>query len=87
MAKHIRVRALLIGASASALCFSAPAYAQAAEEANADADIVVTATRRSERLQDVPLAVSAISGEQLAEGGFQNLTDIQYQFVGCPVRQ
>jgi iron complex outermembrane recepter protein len=43
---------------------------------------VVTATRRSERLQDVPLAVSAITGAQLQEGGFQNLQDIQYQFSG-----
>jgi iron complex outermembrane receptor protein len=45
-------------------------------------EIVVTATRREERLQDVPLAVSAISGDQLAEAGFKNLTDIQYQMAG-----
>lgn len=45
-------------------------------------DIIVTATRRAERLQDVPLAVNALSGDQLVESGFQNLTDIQYQFSG-----
>lgn len=45
-------------------------------------DIVITATRRAERLQDVPLAVNAISGDQLASSGFQNLTDIQYQLPG-----
>ena len=32
-------------------------------------DIIVTATRRAERLQDVPLAVNALSGDQLAESG------------------
>ncbi|MEQ6332290.1 TonB-dependent receptor domain-containing protein [Sphingobium sp. MK2] len=76
-------------ASASAMALSAPAIAQdsapqvAADTADGSgADIVVTATRRSERLQDVPLAVSAIGGEQLAESGFQRLTDIQYQFSG-----
>ena len=53
-----------------------------ADDAAAAGDIVVTATRRTERLQDVPLAVSAISGDQLAEAGFQNLADIQYQFSG-----
>jgi len=67
--------------------FAAPAMAQdasapAAERDNAAGEIVVTASRRSERLQDVPLAVSAISSEQLAKGGFQKLTDIQYQFSG-----
>ena len=45
-------------------------------------DIVVTATRRAERLQEVPLAVNAISGDDLAQSGFQNLTDIQYQLPG-----
>jgi len=75
---------ILSGISLFAL--SVPAAAQEAaptgEEATAAADIVVTASRRAERLQDVPLAVSAINGEQLAEGGFQKLTDIQYQFSG-----
>lgn len=69
------------------LVASAPlAAAQDASPQDANAsdptEIVVTASRRAERLQDVPLAVSAISGDQLAEGGFQQLTDIQYQFSG-----
>ena len=59
-----------------------PGPANAADEETGNADIVVTATRRAERLQDVPLAVNAITGDQLAEGGFQNLTDIQYQISG-----
>ena len=64
---------------------SMPAFAQEADETEAsanDGEIIVTATRRAERLQDVPLAVNAVSGEQLAESGFQSLTDIQYQFSG-----
>ncbi len=73
--------------SASIMALATPVAAQTAAVPAADApidagDIVVTATRRNERLQDVPLAVSAISGEQLAEGGFQKLTDIQYQMAG-----
>jgi iron complex outermembrane receptor protein len=54
----------------------------AADDATSSGDIVVTATRRAERLQDVPLSVTALSGDQLAEAGFQNLTDIQYQTSG-----
>ena len=55
--------------------------ATAAAEVDAG-DIIVTATRRSERLQEVPIAVSAITGDQLAEAGFRSLQDIQYQFSG-----
>lgn len=39
-------------------------------------DIVVTAQRRSERLQTVPIAVNAISGESLSRQGATKLTDI-----------
>lgn len=78
----MRTTIAALGAGISLIAIAAPALAQ---EANASVDsneIVVTATRRAERLQDVPLAVSAISGDQLAESGFQDLTDIQYQFSG-----
>lgn len=39
-------------------------------------DIVVTATRREESLQRVPIAVSAVSGEQLARTGITNTRDL-----------
>ncbi|ANI79452.1 TonB-dependent receptor [Sphingobium sp. EP60837] len=75
---------------ASLLALATPAFAQeatapeqAAEQASgSSADIVVTATRRAERLQDVPLAVSALGGEQLAATGFKDLTNIAYTFSG-----
>ena len=56
---------LLAGVCAGAIAF--PAYAQdaaaAAEETAATPEIVVTAQRTSQRLQDVPIAVSAFSSE------------------------
>ena len=70
-------------AGASALGITATAFAQGAADAPANGvDIVVTATRRAERLQDVPLAVNAISGEQLAATGFKDLTNIASTFSG-----
>jgi iron complex outermembrane recepter protein len=54
-----------------------PAFAQSAEEGASDAgDIVVTARRREERLIDVPIAVTAYSGEALAKSGAIDITDL-----------
>lgn len=60
----------------------APDQSTAVEETDGQNELIVTATRRNERLQDVPIAVSAITEEQLDRAGFQQLTDIQYQFSG-----
>ena len=62
---------LLPNLAIAAMLAAAPAHAQSAEETTADAsgtpDIVVTATKRSESLQKVPLSVSAIGGDDLAK--------------------
>ena len=60
-------RALIITVSLAALCVGVnPALAQEAadEEANSG-EIIVSARRRDERLQDVPVSVSVLSGAQL----------------------
>ncbi|WP_034158288.1 TonB-dependent receptor [Sphingomonas sp. ERG5] len=41
-------------------------------------DIIVTGTRRSERLQDVAVAITAVSGEALAKTGYTSASDLQY---------
>ncbi|HEX9947344.1 MAG TPA: TonB-dependent receptor plug domain-containing protein, partial [Allosphingosinicella sp.] len=41
-----------------------------------DADIVVTARRRAESLQDVPIAVTAYQGEALQRAGAVDITDL-----------
>ncbi|HEX8447452.1 MAG TPA: TonB-dependent receptor [Sphingomonas sp.] len=48
-----------------------------AESADQPGDIVVTAQKRTERLQDVPLAVTVVSGERLAAAGGINLEGAQ----------
>jgi iron complex outermembrane receptor protein len=79
-------------AVAALAAIPAPLYAQTEEEAAAaanealdesaaagpveDGDIVVTARRRAENLQDVPIAVTAYSGETLERMGAIDITDL-----------
>jgi len=74
--------AAILGAPAVALAapsdIDAPAD-QAASTAESSAgltEVVVTAERRSERLQDVPITVQAITGDQLAQLNVTNFDDL-----------
>lgn len=40
-------------------------------------EVTVTARKRSESLQDVPMSVAAFSADQLASSGAMSLTDIE----------
>lgn len=84
----LSVRTVLFGSAAAAALLASPALAQDAPaptppdaQAQADAqpsdqDIVVTARRRNEVLLDVPISVTAYTGEQLERQGALDLTDI-----------
>lgn len=82
---------LLVGTAIVMAIASGQAHAQSGGANSADADeantgdIVVTATRRSERLQDVPLAVTAVTGQTLADSGIKSLSDVQYTTPGLTV--
>ena len=45
-------------------------------------EIVVTAQRRAESLQDVPITINALSGEQLSDSGIEFTTDLQLHVPG-----
>ncbi|MFM6853346.1 MAG: TonB-dependent receptor, partial [Sphingopyxis sp.] len=84
----MRIRNLM-GASLLAMVCATPAFAQSvsnaentAPQAQSDtgafgSDIVVTAQRQSQRLQDVPIAVSAFSAEALEAQQIENTSDLQ----------
>ena len=81
-AVSIRRSAFLVGCAAAAMV-AAPATAQDAGDGLPEAGsgeegnvIIVTARRREERAIDVPIAVTAISGQQLADQGALDLTDV-----------
>ena len=58
------------------VCLGLPAYGQAPDEGAVLDEIVVTARKREENLQDVPIAVTAISAETLQREGIKDVQDI-----------
>lgn len=76
---HIRVAAIALVASTAQ-----PAMAQAeiqedeSASSQAPAEIIVTAQRREENLQDIPIAATALSGENLDAKAVQSIEDLQY---------
>ncbi|MDE2220498.1 MAG: TonB-dependent receptor [Gammaproteobacteria bacterium] len=68
--RTICIRGLTIGAIAATMLPLAAAADEALEE------VVVTAQRTSERLQDVPIAVTALSAADLADRGVRQAGDI-----------
>ena len=73
---------LFTGCAVSTLLMieAAPAYAQAVSIGGAQSesvgDIIVTARKKDERLLDVPVAITAFSGEALAKSGISDLSAV-----------
>lgn len=79
--RHKFSRLALQGVSLLALgLIAGTAHAQSqgagADESSSDQDIVVTAQFRATNLQDTPIAITAMTGEQLRERSFSNIADV-----------
>ena len=73
----------LTSCAVAALFAAQPAWAQAAADSSSPeadragvAEIVVTARKQSESLQDVPMSIAAISGDNLESAGYSELNDV-----------
>lgn len=73
---RVGLRAVLMGAGSLLALAASPAIAQQAdpEEASVVEEIIVTAQKREQALNDVPMSITALSGEQLSSRG---VTDVQ----------
>ena len=96
----IKLKTLMLTTAAAALCVGQSAFAQSVAQASDEAtgeqaaepegqgslgEIVVTATRREQRLQEVPVAVTAVTAESLGRSGaadLRNLTQVVPGFFG-----
>lgn len=78
-----KIRSVYLATAAILIVSTAPSAALAQEDAavaaqdqnveSAQGDIIVTAQRRSERLQSVPIAMTALSADAIANQGITNL--------------
>ncbi|MDR3507655.1 MAG: TonB-dependent receptor [Caulobacteraceae bacterium] len=75
--KRLALRAAAgLGASVIALTIAVEARAEAAaSDAGEVADVVVTARKRNEKLQDVPISVAAVGGQMLATQKIDRVTE------------
>jgi iron complex outermembrane recepter protein len=79
--------ALALSASLGTLMVAAPAFAQAAAgEDSANKEIVVTAQFRDQKLQDVPIAITAIDAATLEARSQTNLTEVANQAPSVTLR-
>ncbi len=92
MSRSVQLRVSLLASAFTFVGVPSAALAQDADPATAEAqaaipgtdqlaeedggEVIVTARRRAESLQDVPIAVTAYSGEQLERQGAVDITDI-----------
>ena len=79
--KNFRWRVALLVTTAFGFVLPQAAFGQtgggdAQEQASGVADIVVTAQRRQQNVQDVPIAIAAVSGDQLRESGVRDPRDL-----------
>jgi iron complex outermembrane receptor protein len=86
--KSIRTFAM---AGISLLSLATPAFAQdaaapSADEVSTDGEIVVSARRRDEALQDVPLVVNAVTSDTVAKLNLRKFEDIQQVVPGLQMK-
>ena len=77
------IRFTLLSGAAFAMSVAVPAdYSTATAQQVSLEEIVVTARRRAESLQDIPLAISAFSAQDIEDAGLQDLSDLALQTAG-----
>ncbi|NWK95815.1 hypothetical protein DM806_09025 [Sphingobium lactosutens] len=73
------MRAYLLGTSLTALLIGLAPAAQAQNRDTGDirdSEIIVTAQKRAENVQDVPISITVVSADQLARRGVQSVQDL-----------
>jgi iron complex outermembrane recepter protein len=83
------IRAWHVSVIAMMPCAFAPAYAFATDAVSDQrselSEIVVTAQKRTERLQDVPISIAVLGAKELQERNIASLNDMQFAVPGVSI--
>ncbi len=74
--------ALLSGAAFAVSAIAPQEYSTAQAQQVTLEEIVVTARKRDESLQDIPLAIAAFTAQDIEDAGIQDLSDLALQTAG-----
>ncbi len=87
--KVIKTKIWILSASIFSLSIMDTAFAQEAVEEtdSASSDIIVTAQRRAESVQDVPISITALSGDTLTKAGIQDTENLSTLTPGLLVQR
>ena len=78
------IRGLYVSVAIGAFT-AAPTYAQTADDSASEGEIVVTAQKRSERLLDVPVSVSAVTSDTLLQQNLVKIEDYATRIPGVSI--
>jgi iron complex outermembrane receptor protein len=84
---RLDTRVALYVASAAATLSATPQAALAAESIDDLQVVVVTAQKREENIRDVPITISATSGERMRELGVSDLDELAFYIPGLNVQE
>jgi iron complex outermembrane recepter protein len=76
------VTAAVLTALYGARAAAAPAPAPVTNDDSALQEVVVTASRRAVSAQDLPISITAVSGEMLAQAGIQDMAGLAHSMAG-----
>jgi iron complex outermembrane receptor protein len=79
------MRHLMLGASCAAIAAACAAPHAMAQESGVIAELVVTAQKREQNLQDVPMVVTTLPQRQLQDAGVRDIKDLQVLAPGLSV--
>lgn len=90
--RRLTVATLLAGLSQAAIIQSAHAQAMIqpqddARDADDTAEVIVTAQKREQRIADVPLTVSAVTGARMANLGVNSLAEVAQYIPGLQIQE
>ncbi len=90
--RRLTVATLLAGLSQAAIIQSAHAQAMiqpqdGARDADDTAEVIVTAQKREQRIADVPLTVSAVTGARMANLGVNSLAEVAQYIPGLQIQE